>query len=269
MKRAASQTFCTHVEPATFPGLAPLQEGLTTRDYAPSHVSHASHSTTSSISRTLSFKNGYKQIRRRLSNSSGSSATSSSTSVVSRRPSLSSLLNTDSPAITRRSSMEPVARLQHHDSGMPTPTLNDNGAVAEVPHSRFSLRRLGSTRLRRPATSGPSGEYARYNPVPPPVPTNYPMAQPGQAARAAAAANNERLQVLKREAQEQQETSAFLNGHMAYDYDMEDILKDSESGVGMQCSSPIQEEEAVPEKKLGKCIDVASAARVQNHINMC
>jgi F-box and WD-40 domain protein 1/11 len=238
MKRTASQTFSAqHVDVGAYPQLASVQEGMMRVDYPPSHASHSS-----SLSRTGSvLKTGYKQICRRLSTSSSASSSSS----VPRRPSLSSLL--DNPLSSRKQSMD-VVRLQHHDSGMPTPTLSDT-AVTGV-HSKFSpFKRFGSTRHRRPATSGPSGEYARYNPVPPPIPTNYPTPPPGQAARAAAAAaNNERL-LQKREVEEQQQTRAFLTGTLLCNPDMDDVIKDSESGVGMQCSSPIVRADSVQEKK--------------------
>ncbi|KAF2275522.1 WD40 repeat-like protein [Westerdykella ornata] len=142
------------------------------------------------------------------------------------------------------------------DSGVSTPTLGGNAAPSSsslapaftTTPPKFPLfKRLGSIRPhRRPATSGPSGDFARFNPSPVPVPSDYPAptsapvsataaSAPGQAARAAAAAaNNERLHKLQR----QEETTAYLDV-LQSQRAMDDVLKDSESGVGMNCASPV------------------------------
>jgi F-box and WD-40 domain protein 1/11 len=136
---------------------------------------------------------------------------------------------------------------------MSTPTLGENAEEppAKIPHSAHSklrvFRGFGSIRgHRRPATSGPSGDFARYNPSPAPIPSHYPAPAPGQAARAAAAAaNNERLSKLRQE----EMTSAYLDGTLQSERSADDVLKDSESGVGMSCTSPVLEVLEEPETK--------------------
>jgi F-box and WD-40 domain protein 1/11 len=49
----------------------------------------------------------------------------------------------------------------------------------------------------------------------------------------------------------QDETAAFLDGTLHINPGM-DVLKDSESGVGMTCSSPLERTDSVQEKKLGE-----------------
>ncbi|KAF2175666.1 WD40 repeat-like protein [Zopfia rhizophila CBS 207.26] len=231
MKRTASQTFHTHshdVRDTGIPlGLGSVMEGKRVVEYPPSH----SHS--SSLSRASQVVVGsYKQICRRLSSSS------------SRRPSLSNLSDSSSIVARKPSTDSPHHRLQHQDSGVPPP-LQEETPVPGL-HSKFSaLKRLGSIRHRRPATSGPSGDTARFNPAPAPIPTNYPTLPPGSAARAAAAANNERLSLQKRE---QEQTARFLASGMPSVH-MEDVTKDSESGVGMICSSPIERTDSVQQEK--------------------
>lgn len=237
MKRTASQTFSPiqlDVRDAGIP-LGSVREGSSVSEYPPP-AGHLHTSSTSSLSRaSQSIKGSYKQICRRLSSSS------------SRRPSLSNI--TDAPINpSRKSSSDPAQQprllLQHQDSGVPT--LTQGESLVPGVHSKFAaFKRFGSIRHRRPATSGPSGDYARYNPSPVPVPNNYPIPipMPGQAARAAAAAaNNERL--IQRRQEEQ--TSAFLSGSLQSGHAIDEVIKDSESGVGMSCSSPITQE-----KKLG------------------
>jgi F-box and WD-40 domain protein 1/11 len=143
----------------------------------------------------------------------------------------------------------PRLHLQHHDSGIPTQQME----APPAPHSKFSIKqRFGSIRHRRPAASGPSGDFARYNPVPAPIPSNYPpilsnCPPPGHAARqAAAAANSDRITQQRRD---QEQTQQFLAGHLVSTRD--EVIKDSESGVGMTCSSPITRTDSVQEKKLG------------------
>jgi F-box and WD-40 domain protein 1/11 len=72
---------------------------------------------------------------------------------------------------------------------------------------------------------------------------------PGAAARqAAAAANQDRQNQLRRE-QEHQETQRFLSGltsSISRDHD----IKDNESGVDMTCASDIVRADSVTEKKM-------------------
>lgn len=116
------------------------------------------------------------------------------------------------------------------------------------------LRRFSSLR-RRPAASGPAGEFAKYNPVPPPIPSNYPsqvqVQAPGTAARQAAAAANDAR--LKKEQEQEAQTRRFLEGCLPPSVKM-DVIKDSESGVGMSCSSPITRTDSVQEKKMGEFV---------------
>ncbi|KAF2729197.1 WD40 repeat-like protein [Polyplosphaeria fusca] len=233
MKRTASQTFQTHPYDArdTPAPLEAVREAMQQADYAYSYHQHSS-----SLSRaSAAIGNSFKQVCRRLSSSSSSS----------RRPSLS-LLDPKPPNSTTSASDTPHSRLLHHDSGMPVPTVSRED-VSNV-HSMFSLKnRFGSIR-RRPATSGPAGDSARYNPGPAPIPTNYPtLPLPGSAARAAAAAaNNERQRTEK---MEQEQTARFLAGALP-SHHLSDVMKDSESGVGMACSSPIQRGDGLQEKRL-------------------
>ncbi|KAF2020425.1 WD40 repeat-like protein [Aaosphaeria arxii CBS 175.79] len=248
MKRTASQTF-TPIHPVYDTPLGPVNEDPNAADHAPSLHSH-----TGSLSRASQAVK--KHVRRRFSSSSSSST---------RRPSLfdwqdSVTSNTGAamPAaatflIARKSSTAEATQqrmqVQHHDSAVNSSSLDLATPVGV--QSKFSFRRLGSFRQsRRPATSGPSGEYPRYNPAPAPVPANYPGSCPGQAARAAAAAaNNERLTVQKRE---QEHTRAFLQGALKPSHLSDEVIKDSESGVGMSCSCPITRTDSVQEKKLGR-----------------
>jgi F-box and WD-40 domain protein 1/11 len=113
------------------------------------------------------------------------------------------------------------------------------------------LQRISSIR-RRPAVSGPASEYAKYNPAPPPIPSAYPVQAPGTAARQAAAAANDARRMQDRRDQEQTEqTRRFLEGGIPL-ANVEEVIKDSESGVGMMCSSPINHTDGVQEKKMGK-----------------
>ena len=250
MKRTASQTFTpthssydSHLDAVT-------EDSTSSSGYAPSQHSH-----TGSLSRaSQAVKGSCKQICRRFSTSSQ----------TSRRPSLQAFLDSPLPAAT--SSRKPTAtdmiqqrlQLQHQDSAVDSPT---ESALHNNLHSRFSIKRLASLRQRRPATSGPSGDYPRYNPAPIPVPAGYPAVAPppGQAARAAAAAANiERLTIQRRE----EETRMFLHG-LSHSEDLsKDVMKDSESGVGMSCSSPVESTEDAVEKKLGMyTLDVGKRSR--------
>jgi F-box and WD-40 domain protein 1/11 len=223
MKRTASQTFnlSSNIDGRdTGLTLKSLKEGTRVMEY-----SNSAHSSFSQI-----VSGSYKQICRRLSASS------------SRRPSLSSESST--PSLKPTKSFDTPHQLLHQDSAFP--------AIQEKEHSggRFSaLRRFGSIRHRRPAASGPSGETARFNPAPAPIPAGYPTLPPaGSAARAAAAAaNNERLNLQRREAEL---TARFLASGSLPNSHMEDVIKDSESGVGMTCSAPVEQPQEIREKRL-------------------
>jgi len=98
---------------------------------------------------------------------------------------------------------------------------------------------------RRPTTSGPSTDPKNvFTPAPSVL---YPSsALPGSAARqAAAAANQDRQNQLRRE---QEDTQRFLNGLITTIRD--DDIKDNESGVDMTCASPIVRADSVTEKKM-------------------
>jgi F-box and WD-40 domain protein 1/11 len=237
MKRTASQTFTFNnstldATTVTLP-LGPVHEDMRA-EYPASLSQQSQHSQSSSLSRASQVLAGsYKQICRRLSSSS------------SRRPSLQSMIDgAPGYAIDKNACRidYPRLHLQHQDSGIPTPQAEGPPA----PHSKFSIKqRFGSIRHRRPAASGPSGDFARYNPVPAPIPSNYPP--PGHAARqAAAAANNDRMTQQRKD---QEQTQQFLAGHLTSPRD--EVIKDSESGVGMTCSSPITRTDSVQEKKMG------------------
>ncbi|KAF2477068.1 F-box/WD repeat-containing protein lin-23 [Lindgomyces ingoldianus] len=252
MKRTASQTFTSEAhdgrDTPRARGLGSVDEGRTVLAYPSSqhsqhshhshHSHHSNHSHTSSLSRaSQTVVGGCKYICRRLSTSSA------------RRPSIAGLFDNHNHAPPARDKLGgldvllPSDRLVHQDSGMPSVQQDLSEPHG---HSRFSVKRWGTIRHRRPATSGPSGDTARFNPGPPPVPTNYPIPPPGSAARAAAAAaNNERLSLQRRE---QEQTARFLAGTLSMGTH-EDDIKDNESGIGMNCSSPIQRTDSAEEKK--------------------
>lgn len=230
MKRTASQTFnlsSNTDERDTGLSLKSLKKGSRVMEYS---SSSSTYSHGSSFSQMVS--GSYKQICRRLSSSS------------SRRPSLS---ESSAPSLKPTKSFDVPHQLLHQDSAFPTIQEKEAGLCG----GRFSaFRRLGSIRHRRPAASGPSGETARFNPQPAPIPAGYPtLPLAGSAARAAAAAaNNERLNVQRREAEL---TARFLASGTLPNSDMEDVIKDSESGVGMTCSPPVEQLQAIQEKRLG------------------
>jgi F-box and WD-40 domain protein 1/11 len=235
MKRTASQTFSTHCEAREPSTLGAVEEGRSV-EYRPAHT----HAHTSSLSRASHV---FGQIRRKLSSSSSSS----------RRPSIQDFLF-DAPAsstttLSSRKASTDLLRLPlpHQDSGLPQ---QEPSAALSAP-KKSMLQRFSSIR-RRPAASGPSGEFAKYNPVPPPIPSNYPSQAPGTAARqAAAAANDARRTQDKRDLEQTEQTRRFLEGGLPLD-NVEEVIKDSESGVGMMCSSPINHTDGVQEKKMGK-----------------
>ena len=245
MKRTASQTFSTNGSDAREApnALGAVHEGMSEQYHSHSHP-HAAHhapSSSRSLSRASSMLEGsFKQIRRKLSSSSG------------RRPSLTAIFDTapgpSSSAAARKNSSDMLRLpLPHHDSGLPLPQCD---APTPPLNSKISMLKRFSSLRRRPAASGPSGDFAKYNPVPPPIPSNYPLLVPGSAARqAAAAANDARLSQMRRE---QEQTRKFLENGLSQS-SIEEIDNDNESGVGMMCSSPIVRADSVlQEKKMGK-----------------
>lgn len=234
MKRTASQTFHPHAQDprdAAVPAaLGSVKEGMDVVGYPPSHHSYSS----SSLSRASQVAN---KIRRRFSSSSSRRPTLSSS--LDAPVSLSSTHRTTTTSTTTTSDL-PHHFLQHHDSGILPGQLEPPASESS---SRFStLKRLSSFRTRRPATSGPSGEYAKFNPGPAPLPAGYLVPPPGHAARAAAAAaNNERLQRMELGHGTRHANLSSLS------VDGENVLKDTESGVGLVCSSPVDSQE----KKFG------------------
>lgn len=236
MKRTASQTFSTHgSDPRGESGmsLASVQEGMSV-EYPSAHV----HSTSLSLSRaTHMLEGGFKQIRRKLSSSS------------TRRPSIQNLFDGPVPSSSTRKPSADLLRLPlpHQDSGLPS-APSDPPAPAPV-NSKISMLKRFSSLRRRPAASGPSGDFAKFNPVPPPIPSNYPSQAPGSAARRAAAAANDARQLQLR--CEQEQTRRFLESGLP-PVNIEEEINDSESGVGMMCSSPITRMDSSQEKKMGK-----------------
>ncbi|KAF2635744.1 WD40 repeat-like protein [Massarina eburnea CBS 473.64] len=260
MKRTASQTFSTHTaetrESGSSLGAVQESEGLEHphRASRTQQHSHYAHTSSRSLSRaTHIFGDGVKQIRRKLSSSSSSA----------RRPSIQNLFDAPVPVPSRKPSTSHSSHsshayhayhsadplrlpLPHADSGLPLPLAPEFASPPPASKRISMLNRLSSLR-RRPAASGPSGEYAKWNPVPPPIPSNYPVHAPGSAARqAAAAANDARQSQLRRE---QEQTRRFLEGGVP-PANMEEVIKDSESGVGMMCSSPINRSDGALEKKM-------------------
>lgn len=225
MKRRASQLFHPHVHDMRDtgpPALGSVQEGTKVLRYSPHNVGECLEGAVA----------GVKQFYRRYSTSS-------------KRPSNLDL----SPMKMRKSS---------HESNFTDATLPEQSQPQPQTQTRSSMmRRFSSIRHRRPATSGPSGDTARFNPVPPQIPANYvnPLSIPadssrGSAARAAAAAQNERLSLTKQAKREAEMTARFLSdGANSVCPDI--VTKDSESGIGMTYSSPVEGTNNVLEKKLG------------------
>jgi hypothetical protein len=55
----------------------------------------------------------------------------------------------------------------------------------------------------------------------------------------------------RRDQEQSEQTRRFLEGGIPL-ANVEEVIKDSESGVGMMCSSPINHTDGVQEKKMGK-----------------
>jgi len=110
-------------------------------------------------------------------------------------------------------------RKSSHESNSTDATLPEQSQPQPQTQTKSSMmRRFSSIRHRRPATSGPSGDTARFNTVPSQIPANYanPLSIPadssrGLAARAAAAAQNERLSLTKQARLEAELTARFLS----------------------------------------------------------
>lgn len=134
--------------------------------------------------------------------------------------------------------------LQHQDSGIPTFQLQPQSTSSKA----FApFKRLSSMR-RRPTASGPSTDVTKALFSSPPI--SYPsQSVPGAAARqAAAAANQDRQNQIRRE---QEHTHRFLNGLITTSM-RDDDIKDNESGVDMTCASPIVRADSVTEKKMSE-----------------
>jgi F-box and WD-40 domain protein 1/11 len=231
MKRTASQTFSTtHYCDVKDSGMA-----LDSMAFG----AVSTHSHASSMSRAFGAVTGpftRQKTRRRMS--SISSATS-----AARRGSIQNLVEGLPSAISTRKPSTELLRmpLPHQDSGIPS--LNDS----QPHHPKQPLfRRFGSMR-RRPTAAGPSGDVPQTQFFTPAA--TYPSQQiPGAAARqAAAAANQDRLNQLRRE---EHDTHRFLNGLIPTALPRDDDIKDDESGVDMTCASDIVRADSDTEKKM-------------------
>jgi F-box and WD-40 domain protein 1/11 len=246
MKRTASQTFNTHYLDVKDSGMAldAVTEGDLHRD-----CSASQHAHSSSLSRAFGVVAGQftrQKTRRRLS--SFSSATVAT--APRRRGSIQSFIESlPSSSATRKNSTEQQRTpLPHTDSGMmPVQYLQPGGSKP------FSFKRFSSMHRRRPTTAGPSdnvaqGSFATVYP-------HYPsQTVPGAAARqAAAAANQDRQNQLRRDQESQDHTHRFLNGLIPSTTLRDDDLKDNESGVDMTCASDIVRADSVTEKKMSMC----------------
>ncbi|KAF2744796.1 WD40 repeat-like protein [Sporormia fimetaria CBS 119925] len=225
MKRTASQTFSPV---SSYPGDMRGPDGSLDAVLEGSSVVAYSQSTylppSSSLSRAgQSVKSSCKHICRRLSTSA------------------------------RRSSVGGVAAQSGH--------VGDNTRPSASQRPKLNSRHQEDSALEdTPTLDGPSGEYARYNPSPAPIPAQYPqyhpletvaLPPPGHAARAAAAAAN--YERLHRQ-QHQGEVSpssfwSYLDSIASYGSPMDEVLKDNESGVGMSCTELVEEEDEELEKK--------------------
>ena len=240
MKRTASQTFNTHYHDVrdTAMALDAVNEASLGADGPTSQHSHASSLSRAFGAVTGSFTR--QKTRRRLS------SFSSATSAPRRRGSIQSFIESlpSSSSTGRKTSTENQRLpLQHQDSGVPSFQLQSQ--TAPLGAKTFSFKRLSSMR-RRPTASGPSGDVLKSTFFAPP-PTNPSQTIPGAAARqAAAAANQDRQNQLRRE---QEHTHRFLNGLIPTSM-RDDDIKDNESGVDMTCASPIVRADSVTEKKM-------------------
>lgn len=223
MKRTASQTFSTHHHDVRDAAMAldAVSEAGSANSNA-SSLSRAFGAVTGSFTR--------QKTRRRLS--SFSSTSGSIQSIFESLPS--------SSAARKPSSEQQRLPLQHQDSGVPTCQM-----LPPASSKPFSFKRLSSMR-RRPTVPAPTGDASRPAFFAPQHP--YPsQTAPGAAARqAAAAANQDRQNQLRRE---HEDTQRFLNGIVTNSMRHDD-LKDNESGVDMTCASPIVSVENLSDKKM-------------------
>jgi F-box and WD-40 domain protein 1/11 len=243
MKRTASQTFTnTHYLDVKDSGMA---LDAVTESHLHSDCGASQHSHSSSLSRAFGAMTGQftrQKTRRRLSSFSSATA-----STAPRRGSIQGLMDhIPSSSSTRKNSTEQQRTpLPHTDSGMQPFHVQSQGSKP------FSFKRFSSMR-RRPTTSGPSDNTASssfFTPCP-----HYPSQVPGAAARqAAAAANQDRQNQLRREQESQDHTHRFLNGLIPSPSLRDDDLKDNESGVDMTCASDIVRADSVTEKKMSMC----------------
>ncbi|KAL1595426.1 hypothetical protein SLS59_008358 [Nothophoma quercina] len=234
MKRTASQTFSTqHYYDTERYGMAldAVNEGVD---------SHGE----SALARAFGSVFTRQKSRRRLSSFSSSASSAPSRH---RRGSIQSFIDSLPSSTTARKTSTEQQRLPlpHTDSGIPSlPVLTPSPTSA---NKTFSLKRFSSMR-RRPATSLPAGEPSKT----PQHHTSLLTAQlmGGQSARqSAAAANQDRLNQLRRE---QENTRRFLNGLDTSDKpQFQDVdFNDNESGVDMTCSSPIVRTDSAADKKM-------------------
>lgn len=116
----------------------------------------------------------------------------------------------------------------------------------------FSFQRFSSIR-KRPANPTPEATALPFTSM---TYTAVPTVLPGAAARqAAAAANLDRQNQLRREEESQeQHTHRFLHGLIPdTSIRLDDEFKDNESGVDMTCASDIVRADSVTEKKMSMC----------------
>ncbi|KAH6875599.1 hypothetical protein J4E91_004610 [Alternaria rosae] len=236
MKRTISQTFPTHYQHDVKD-----TNMLDAVNEATMHADGLSqHSQASSFSRAFGAVAGSftrQKTRRRMS------SVSSATPAQRRRGSIHSLFESlPSSSASQKSTMDQQRMpLQHQDSGIPTFQLQPQSTSSKA----FApFKRLSSMR-RRPTAPGPSTDITKALFTPP---VSYPsQSVPGAAARqAAAAANQDRQNQLRRE---QEHTHRFLNGLITTSM-RDDDIKDNESGVDMTCASPIVRADSVTEKKM-------------------
>ncbi|CAO2653319.1 Nn.00g027300.m01.CDS01 [Neocucurbitaria sp. VM-36] len=239
MKRTASQTFNTHSYDVrdTAMALDAVNEASLGADGVASQHFHASSLSRAFGAVTGSFTR--QKTRRRLS------SFSSATPAPRRRGSIQSFIESLPSSSTGRKASTENQRLplQHQDSGIPS--FQVQSQPAPLATKTFSFKRLGSMR-RRPTVSAPSEDVLKSTLIAPS--STFPcQAVPGAAARqAAAAANQDRQNQLRRE---QEHTHRFLNGLIPTSI-RDDDIKDNESGVDMTCASPIVRADSVTEKKM-------------------
>jgi F-box and WD-40 domain protein 1/11 len=225
MKRTASQTF-------THPYYDPRDPAMALDAVTEQAAAHSHHQ--GSLSRALGAVTGSfsrQKTRRRMS-----SFSSQSTPTRHRRGSIQSFIDSlpSSSSARKPSAEHQRLPLPHQDSGIPS--FQPGPSSPQSGPKPFSLKRFSSMR-RRPAAPQPAVESLVSPFVVQPA--------PGAAARqAAAAANQDRLNQLRRE---QEHTHRFLNGLIQSNKD--DDFNDNESGVDMTCSSPIVRTDSATEKK--------------------